>query len=129
MAGVFCQHNYRFETIKKLILLGAPAHFTGVFSRYKQMMGYNRRISRGLDHLVLKRFGKPVDYFSAANFTKSIKAKGLIIHDKNDRIIPYEDALEFNNKYERAELITTQGMGHGLRDDSLTPQIIEFIHN
>lgn len=128
MASVFCQYNNNFENIKKLVLLGAPAHFTGVFSRYKQMMGYNRRISNGLDNLVLQRFGKPVDYFSAANFTQSITADGLIIHDKHDKIIPYEDALEFNSKYNNAELITTTGFGHGLRDTSLTPRIIDFIN-
>ena len=113
MASVFCQYNNNFNSIKKLVLLGAPAHFTGVFARYKEMMGYNTRISSGLDTLVLQRFGKPVDYFSAANFTQSIRADGLIIHDKHDKIIPYGDALEFNNKYENAELITTTGFGHG----------------
>lgn len=127
MASVFCQYHNKFKSIEKMVLLGAPAHFTGVFARYKQMMGYNKKISEGLDHLVLERFGKPVSYFSAANFTTSIEAKGLIIHDKNDKIIPYEDALEFNSKYENAELITTTGFGHGLRDHSLTPRIIDFI--
>ena len=92
-------------------------------------MGYNRRISRGLDNLVLQRFGQPVEFFSAANFTQSIAADGLIIHDKHDKIIPYEDALEFNSKYDNAELITTTGFGHGLRDISLTPTIIDFIKN
>lgn len=129
MASVFCQYNNDFESIKKMVLLGAPAHFTGVFSRYKQMMGYNHRISKGLDNLVLQRFGKPVDYFSAANFTQSIAADGLIIHDKHDKIIPYEDALEFNSKYDNAELITTTGFGHGLRDTSLTPRIIDFVNS
>jgi pimeloyl-ACP methyl ester carboxylesterase len=129
MASVFCQYHHNFKSVKKLVLLGAPAHFTGVFSRYKKMMGYNKRISSGLDNLVLQRFGKPVAYFSAANFAKSLDADGLIIHDKHDKIIPYEDALEFNSKYENAELISTTGLGHSLRDVSLTPIIIEFILN
>ncbi|WP_299361045.1 alpha/beta hydrolase [Winogradskyella sp.] len=127
MASVFFMHNYPLDSVKKMVLLGAPAHFTGVFSRYKSLMGYNKRISNGLDNIVLERFGKPVDYFSAANFTKSIKAKGLIIHDKNDKVIPYEDALLFANRYKNSELISTSGFGHGLKDASLTPKIIEFI--
>lgn len=129
MASVFCLHNYQLPSIKKLILLGAPAHFTGVFDRYKTMMGFNGRISNGLDNIVLERFGKSVDYFSAANFTESIQAKGLIIHDKNDRIIPYTDAQLIANRYKNSKLISTTGFGHGLRDASLTPQIIEFIND
>lgn len=128
MASVFCMHNHDLDFVKKMVLLGAPAHFTGVFTRYKTMMGYNHRISEGLDRIVFERFGKPTDYFSAANFTKDIQAKGLIIHDKKDRIIPYEDALLFANRYANSELVTTEGFGHSLRDDSITPHIIEFLN-
>lgn len=129
MASVFSMHNYPLSFVKKLVLLGAPAHFTGVFSRYKSMMGYNRRISNGLDKIVFERFGKPVDYFSSANFAASIVAKGLIVHDKKDKIIPYEDALLYSKNYKNSELITTSGFGHGLKDISLIPKIIEFINH
>lgn len=129
MASVFCMHNHQLPTVEKLILLGAPAHFTGVFSRYKIMMGYNNRISNGLDKIVLERLGKSVDYFSAATFTETIDTKGLIIHDKKDRIIPYEDAQLFANRYKNSELISTTGYGHSLKDASLTPKIIEFINS
>ncbi len=128
MASVFCMHNHKLASVKKLILLGAPAHFTGVFSRYKSMMGYNKRVSNGLDSIVLNRFGKPIDYFSAANFSKDIEAKGLIIHDKKDKIIPFEDALLFANRFKNSELISTEGFGHSLIDKSLIPKIIEFIN-
>lgn len=128
MASVFCQYSQQFKFLEKMILLGAPAHFTGVFSRYKQMMGYNNRISSGLDHLVKQHFGKPVDYFSAANFAKSIYSKTLVIHDSHDKIIPYEDAVLFHNRFPNSELISTSGFGHSLKDVSLTRQIIDFIN-
>ncbi len=118
MASVFCMHNHKLPSVKKLVLLGAPAHFTGVFARYKTMMGYNNKISNGLDNIVLERFGKPVDYFSAATFSESIEVKGLIIHDTKDRIIPYEDAQLFAKRFKNSELISTTGFGHSLKDES-----------
>lgn len=128
MASVFCKNNHDSPSVQKLVLLGAPAHFTGVFSRYKNMMGYNRRISEGLDRIVLERFGQPVDYFSAANFTADFDIDGLIVHDKKDKIIPYEDALLFANRFKSAQLYSTEGFGHGLKDASITPKILEFIN-
>lgn len=128
MASVFCLHKHQLPSIKKLVLLGAPAHFTGVFDRYKSMMGFNNRISNGLDQIVLERFEQPVSYFSAANFTKNFAAKGLIIHDKNDRIIPYEDGQLIASRYKNSKFISTTGFGHSLKDASLIPQIIEFIN-
>lgn len=127
MSTVFCQYYAQLRTVEKLVLLGAPAHFTGVFSRYKSMMGYNSRISSGLDNLVKERFGQPVDYFSAANFARSIEASSLIIHDKYDKIIPYEDALLFANRFKNAQLMTTKGLGHGLRSNDINTAIINFI--
>lgn len=128
MASVFSLHNHELPSIEKLVLLGAPAHFTGVFDRYKSMMGFNKRISKGLDSIILDRFKQPVSYFSTANFTESIAAKGLVIHDKKDQIIPYEDGQLIANRYKNAEFVTTSGFGHGLKDESLTPKIIDFIN-
>lgn len=128
MASVFCMHNYDLPSVKKMVLLGAPAHFNGVFSRYKSMMGYNSRISNGLDRIIQERYGQPVNYFSAANFTKYFTTEGLIIHDKKDRIIPFEDAQLFANRYKNSELIATEGFGHSLKNKSLTPRIIEFMN-
>lgn len=129
MSSVFCLYKHQLPSIHKMVLLGAPAHFTGVFDRYKTMMGFNNKVSNGLDNIIVERFGQPVSYFSTANFTKSIEAKGLIIHDKKDRIIPYEDGLLIANRYKNSEFISTSGFGHGLKDISLTPKIIEFINN
>lgn len=129
MASVFSMHLHQLPSITKMVLLGAPAHFYGVFNRYKEMMGYNTKISKGLDKIVLERFGKPVSYFSTADFCKTIKAQGLVIHDKKDRIIPYEDGQLIANRYKNSEFITTTGFGHGLKDVSLTPKIIEFINH
>ncbi|WP_417875554.1 alpha/beta hydrolase [Winogradskyella sediminis] len=129
MSSVFYMHKYQLPSLNKMVLLGAPAHFTGVFERYKSMMGFNKKISKGLDNIIIERFGQPVSYFSVANFTTSIEAKGLVIHDKNDRIIPYEDGQLIANRYKNSEFITTTGYGHGLKDPSLTPKIIEFINN
>lgn len=128
MATVFSQYKSKSPFIEKIVLLGAPAHFTGVFARYKAMMGYNSRISNGLDQIVLERFNRSVDYFSAAKFTEEFHAKGLIVHDKNDLIIPYEDALLFQKHYKNSELITTTNLGHGLKDESLNESLIDFIN-
>ncbi len=128
MATIFSQYNHKFSFIEKIVLLGAPAHFTGVFDRYKTMMGYNSRVSDGLDQIVLERFNHPVDYFSTAKFTEDINTEGLIVHDENDLIIPYEDALLIHEHYKNSKLITTTNLGHGLKGESLNESLIDFIN-
>ena len=129
MSTIFCQYKHQFKFVKTIISLGAPAHFEGVFSRYRKMMGYNKRVWKYLNKLVYDKFGYPVEYFSAAEFSKSISAKTLIIHDKYDLIIPYNDALLLHKCFMNSTLISTEGFGHGLKNETVNQHIIEFLEN
>ncbi|SFZ89212.1 Pimeloyl-ACP methyl ester carboxylesterase [Flaviramulus basaltis] len=129
MASVFCQHKYQLPSIKKLVLLGAPSNFTGIFDRYSKMMGYNKKVLNAMNQYVLKKFNHLPEYFSAARFSNEISSKGLIIHDKKDRIIPYNDALDFKNHYSNAKLISTKGFGHGLKSEKVYNHILEFLND
>jgi len=128
MATVFFQHKYQLKSIEKLVLLGAPADFIGVFSRYEFIMGYNKRVSKALENHILKHFNHLPEYFSSANFSKEITTKGLIIHDKKDRIIPYKDGLKFKQNYQNATFIATKGFGHGLKSEIVYNHILEFLN-
>ncbi|WP_034061817.1 alpha/beta fold hydrolase [Lacinutrix jangbogonensis] len=129
MASGFYQNNYQNKDLEKLILLGAPSEFTSVFKRYVDMMGYNERIENGLNNLVLDRFKKLPSYFSLANFVKTIHTKTLIIHDVDDKIIPYNDAKMIAENHKNATLISTTGYGHGLRNDVVYDHVIDFIQS
>ncbi len=128
MATVFFQYKYQLKSVNKLVLLGAPSNFTGVFNRYSKMMNYNTKVVREMNQYVLQEFKHLPKYFSASKFSKEITAKGLIIHDKKDRIIPYTDALDFQKNYSNSELITTRSLGHGLKSEKVNTHIIEFLN-
>lgn len=129
MATVFFQHKYQLKSIQKLVLLGAPADFIGVFSRYESMMGYSKRVSKALKNYVLKHYNHLPEHFSPAVFSKEITAKGLIIHDKKDKIIPYKDGLKFKQNYSNATFIATKGYGHGLKSEHIYQHILDFLND
>ncbi len=128
MATAFFQNKYKMESIKKLILLGAPSNFSGVFRRYVKMMGYSKRVAKAMDQLIFEQFDYMPEHFNAAKFSEGLTAEGLIIHDKSDRIIPYSDAEDFKTFYKNAKLITTEGLGHGLKTEEVNNHIIDFIN-
>ena len=127
MSAAFFMHKYQMPSVEKLVLLGAPSNFVGVFKRYTDMMGYSTKVINALNHLIFERFNQHPDYFNVAKFSSEIQAEGLIVHDENDRIIPYSDARDFSNYYKKSKLITTNGLGHGLRNDEVNEHIISFI--
>lgn len=127
MATVFCQHKYQLQSVQKLILIGSPSEFTGVLKRYTDMLGYNQRIIKQINTVVIERFGAEPASFSTAKFLETISSKGLIIHDEDDNIIPYHDALQIKNSFKNSTLITTKGLGHSLNNDTVASYIYDFI--
>jgi len=127
MSTGFYQHTYQNKDLEKLVLLGAPSEFKGVFKRYVEMMGYNKRIENGLNNLVVKRFNKQPSHFSLANFAKNIETQTLVIHDVEDRIIPFSDAEMIVKNHKNVNFISTKGYGHGLKNEVVNNHILEFI--
>ncbi|QDO93862.1 alpha/beta hydrolase [Formosa sediminum] len=120
-------NKYQLPDLDKLILLGAPSEFKDIISRYVNMLGYNNRITQQLEQTILKRFGVVPKAFSSAKLIRTVDTKGLIIHDKADTIIPYNDALLINKEYKNSTLITTEGLGHSLNDPSVREHIYNFL--
>lgn len=127
MATVLFQNKYQLESVNKIILLGAPSEFTDVLHRYSDMLGYNQRIRNQIKLTIIDSYGTSPENFSTAKFSEHISSKGLIIHDSDDDIIPYNDAITINQSFKNSKLITTKGLGHSLNDDSVNNHIYEFL--
>lgn len=127
MALVIFLQKQTYSHARKIVLLGAPSAFLGIMKRYKEMMGYSQRIYKGIDTQIELKFGYPPSYFSTADFARNITAEGLLIHDKKDRIIPYQDALDIDAQFKNAKLISTEGLGHSLKGDFVSDEIIKFL--
>lgn len=127
MALVFSLHKYENKTIKKAILLGAPSNFKDILKRYTDMMGYSRLICSGIERQIERKFGQPTSHYSTAKFIENLKIEGLIIHDEKDKVIPYSDALEINTSFKNAIFISTKGLGHSLKGDYISGEIIKFL--
>lgn len=127
MAISFFIKNSGYKLAKKLIFLGAPAGFPGIFKNYTDLMGFNSRMKRGIELRVIKKFNHPSSYFNTADFIREIDCMGLLIHDENDPVIPHKDAVEIHSAFKNSSLITTNGLGHGLKGKLVTKYIIDFL--
>ena len=127
-ATIFSQYKTPLESIEKIVSLGAPSDFVDIFKRYETMMGYNKKVSQAMVQFVLRAYNHLPEYYSAANFSKEIEAKILVVHDKKDRIIPYTDGLKFKKNYDKVQFIGTKGFGHGLKNDVIHNHIIDFLN-
>jgi esterase/lipase len=127
MAISFFIKNSSYTKSEKIVFLGVPSGFPGILKNYTDLMGYNERISKGLERYIQKKFNQPSSHFNTSHFINHINAKGLIIHDENDPVIPFSDALEIQSAFKNSKLITTKGLGHGLKGKQVIENIISFL--
>jgi pimeloyl-ACP methyl ester carboxylesterase len=115
--------------IKSLVLLSAPTKIESIFDPFFELLTIPPNLQkRFVDELVsrtgINRNGiSPMDM----NFDKSMRT--LIIHDKNDEIISYNDAENIYREMPNSKLILTENLGHrGVpRNGDVIPKITDFI--
>lgn len=127
MSCAFANRDYQYPFLKKIVLLGAPNEFKDILSRYSSMLGYSDRLIIGIDNEIYRRFGSWPDSYATANFVKETDIPILIVHDKEDKIIPYSDAIAIASHCKNGTLKSTEGYGHGLRSSQLLSDIVSYI--
>jgi pimeloyl-ACP methyl ester carboxylesterase len=127
MATIFTTKNHNIASLNKVILLGAPDKFSDILNQYETLMGFSKRVKTAIRAFILQKFNSSPEQFSTARFCNDLELKGLIIHDKKDRIIPFKDGTAIHKAFKNTTFIRTKGYGHGLKTDLVYEHILDFL--
>lgn len=117
--------------IDKYALLTTPDKFTERIDDVIQQVGIANNVKEILISKLKETVGTDLDMLSVSEFVKNINvAKALIIHDKNDKLIPIERSLNVHHNWNESEFITIEGTGHFriLRTESVINQVVDFLN-
>ena len=117
--------------IDKYALLTTPDKFTERIDDVIQQVGIANNVKEILISKLKEIVGTDLDMLSVSEFVKNINvAKALIIHDKNDTLIPIERSLNVHHNWNESEFITIEGTGHFriLRTESVINQVVDFLN-
>jgi esterase/lipase len=126
-ATVYWLYQNQQNTIKKVVLMGAPGEADDFFNFYKKTLGLTDKTLKILTDEFAKLLGYEPSYFSASTFAKHLQTQGLIIHDKEDKDTSYENSVKLHNNWKNSKLMLTQGLGHSLKGKVLIENIVQFI--
>jgi pimeloyl-ACP methyl ester carboxylesterase len=130
MGGMTAIYNQYLEVnpnIKKLILLGAPSDLKRIMDGFQKILRLSDKFMRATEQYFKERYGFFFSEFNSKYFAKNIKIPTLIIHDKYDKIVPYNEAQDIHQAIENAELMITEGAGHSLHKERIYLNILHFI--
>ncbi len=116
------------ESIRKVALLAAPSELRQITGVFGQVLGLSTRAMQSYAEQVFHKFGHTLDYFSVAEFAKSIATDCLIIHGRDDVTAPFADAERVARNWAGgAQLVATDGLGHSQQGEPVYHAILKFL--
>ena len=127
MTALYHAHRHPNESVEKIITIGSPAEFEEIVESYQSLLGFNNRVLKAFDSLIYEEFGYHIHEFATTEFVKGNPKKGLLLHDRLDRIAPFHASQKVHNAWEDSVLIPTEGLGHSMHQEDVNRQIVEFL--
>ena len=127
MTILYNQYKNPNDTVDKMVTIGSPSEFYEIMEHFQDLLKFNNRVMKHLDDYVYDRFGFKIDEFSTSKFAQSISKKGLLFHDKHDKITPYHASVAVNKNWKDSKLVSTEGLGHSMHQDDVNDQIVSFL--
>jgi len=109
------------------VCLGSPNRFSRITRNYQRMLSLSSTSFNAYLAVFKERFNIDTTSFAAENFIDNIQVPILLIHDKTDSVVPFQDALQITAKHPEIKFITTENLGHSLYHPSVYKSIIAFI--
>ncbi len=113
--------------LRKVGLLGVPSDLGQITGIFGQVLGLSARAMQAYAEQVVHKFGHTLEYFSVAEFAKSITADCLIIHGRDDMTAPFADAERVATNWVGAKFLATDGLGHSLQGETVYRAILQFL--
>lgn len=102
--------------------LGRAADFARVF-------GFTERIQNRMLARIERLGGRPLEDFLVTDLPRrATPPPTRILHDRRDKEVPYAEGVALAEAWPSAELVTTEGLGHGriLRDPEVIAAVVDF---
>ncbi len=127
MTTIFQQYLYPNQEIEKIIILAPPSELSRIMKGYQKILRLSPKFMNTLNQYFKDKHGYYFEEFSASDFAKNLKTQGLLIHDINDDIAPYTEAISINENWNEVQFISTEDFGHSLFFDEVDTMIIDFL--
>ena len=120
------------KKIKKLVLISPFNSVYDLFQNFFNLIQLSKKVGDLMIEFYSQKTGIKIDEnLSAEKFGKNLKCETLIIHDEDDKEIPFEDSQLIAKSIKNVKTFFTKNLGHRriLRDEKVVKEILTFINN
>ena len=113
----------------RLVLASVPAETKFMMHVIAQAINASCEVEADMQRRFLERYGEPIERFSIAQLAQGLEMPGLLLHDRDDGLIPFEQGEAIAQIWTEAEFVITEGLGHSqiLHSPKVLQTVKEFL--
>lgn len=129
VGSAFYLTNGASPAIQQAVFVGGPNRALDALTGFAAILGLSARSQAHIIRNLERRMGVPAEQVSVGYTMREHPLPALIVHDRDDAIVPYEAALNIKAGWPRATLLTTAGLGHRriLADGEVLADIVAYL--
>jgi pimeloyl-ACP methyl ester carboxylesterase len=130
LALSFFMEQQSYQENKKLVFIAPATETTTALSDFCSLLELDKEVEQEIWKLITEKSGLIPESFSIRRAAHHIKAEVLWIHDEDDAVTPWSDAVPIqNDAHPNFRFLLTKGLGHRriYRDQAVKKQILEFL--
>jgi pimeloyl-ACP methyl ester carboxylesterase len=122
-------HAWGKFDIDRIVLISPPSDLVGHSRRFARWHWMPEPLRRAMQAAIEERYGVRWEELELARVAPRLTAPALVIHDRDDRTVPWKQGAAVAQHWRGARLVATQGLGHGriLQDDAVISAAVTFI--
>jgi pimeloyl-ACP methyl ester carboxylesterase len=114
---------------RRAVTIGSPAALSRALQRFADRIALPGTARGAFVDVVDRHVGVGATELDAAKLARRLRIETLIVHDRDDREVPYAEAQAWAAAWPSARFLTTQGLGHSriLADPTVIQTAVRFL--
>jgi pimeloyl-ACP methyl ester carboxylesterase len=118
-------------TLKSMTLVSVPNKLSGVLDDFARMLKLPNQVLENIYLKIRAYFNVDPGKIESAKLGKLMEVdRVLVVHDRNDYILPFHNSLEIVHDLSNARLLETENLGHNrlLKHPQVISRIVQFLN-
>lgn len=118
------------EALEKVVMIASPSRIDQIFKNFFVMVQLPKVAQKQFEDLLRQIFQLEIENMQVTNWIASIPhIQSLLIHDRQDKIIPFEESENLVTYWPMAKLIETEGLGHNriMKSEHVVESVVNFL--
>jgi pimeloyl-ACP methyl ester carboxylesterase len=110
------------------VLVSPPADMVGYSRRFARWHWMPEAVRRAMQTAIEERYGVLWESLDVRRLAARMRGRALVVHDRDDRIVPWTQGAQVASHWPGARLLSTDGLGHRriLDDEFVTRAAADF---